>query len=103
MMLIPIIVLALYYYAVDSVRFAKWWHWLILVAILCAANFGIAYDISYNSILDIYESQNAIPEYSLNTDCLSLSLVNMLWCFAVSFAWSMIIKWGSKNCRRTPF
>ncbi|MDR1848014.1 MAG: hypothetical protein LBR17_07880 [Bacteroidales bacterium] len=103
MTLIPIAVLAIYYYAVNSVKFNRWWHWLLLVVVLCAANFGIAYSISYNSILDIYESQNASPEYSLSTDCLSFSLVNMLWCFAVSFVWSIIIKWGSSNCRRTPF
>lgn len=103
MVLIPVAVLAVYYYAVNSVKFSKRWHWLLLVIVLCFVNFGIAYSISYNSILDVYQNQNTQPSYSLTTASLSFSLINMLWCFAVSFVWSMIIKWGSSQLRRTPF
>ncbi len=99
MLLIPIAVLALYYYVVNSTRLNRWWHWLILVIIICLINCGISYGISFNGINNIYE------EYpnGLNTYCFSLSLVNFIWCFLVSFVWSMIIKWGSTSCRKTPF
>jgi len=101
MMLIPVVVLAIYYYAVNSVTFSKWWHWLLLVVILCAINFGIAYCASYNELSYLYEQQNKALPYGI--EFVSFSLVNVLWTFVVSFVWSMIIKWGSKNCRRTPF
>jgi len=101
MVLIPVAVLAIYYYAVNSVKFAKWWHWLLLVIVLCAINFGIAYSTSYNELSYLYEQQNKALPYS--TEFISFSLINVLWTFVVSFVWSMIIKWGSKNCRRTPF
>jgi hypothetical protein len=101
MVLIPIVTLTVYYYAVNSVRFAKWWHWLILVAILCVINFGIAYSASYNELSYYYEQQNVEMKYGI--EFVSFSLLNALWTFVVSFVWSMIIKWGSKNCRRTPF
>jgi uncharacterized membrane protein YuzA (DUF378 family) len=101
MVLIPVIILAIYYYAVNSVKFAKWWHWLLIVVVLCAINFGIAYSVSYNELSYLYEQQNKTLPYTM--EFVSFSLVNALWTFVVSFIWSMIIKWGSKNCRRTPF
>ena len=101
MLLIPIALLTLYYYAVNSVKFSRWWHWLLLVVVLCAINFGIAYSVSYNELSYMYEQQNTTLPYEI--EFLSFSLVNMLWTLVVAFVWSMLIKWGSKNCRRTPF
>ena len=103
MVLIPIVVLSLYYYVVNSVKLSKWWHWLILVVILCVINFGIAYSISYNGILYVYQNQNTNPTYSLTTFSFSFSMINVIWCFIISFLWSVVIKWGSTHCRRTPF
>jgi hypothetical protein len=101
MVLIPVIVLAAYYYAINSVKFNKWWHWLLLVIVLCGINFGIAYNTNYNELSYLYEQQN--KELPYGTEFFSFSLINAVWTFVVSFVWSMIIKWGSKNCRRTPF
>ena len=101
MVFIPVGILALYYYAINSVRYSKWWHWLILVVILCAINFTIAYNTSYDELLYLYQQQNKTLPYT--TEFFSFSLINAVWTFVVSFVWSMIIKWGSKNCRRTPF
>jgi len=101
MVFIPIGVLTIYYYVVNSVRYSKWWHWLILVVILCAINFAISYNITYNELSNFYQQQNKTLPYT--TEFFSFSLINALWTFIVSFVWSMIIKWGSKNGRRTPF
>ena len=101
MVLIPVGILSIYYYAVDSVKFSKWWHWLLLVVILSAINFGIAYIISYNDLSYLYEQQNKALPYA--SEFVGFSLINALWTIVVSFIWSMIIKWKSKNCRRTPF
>ena len=101
MVLIPVSVLTLYYYAVNSVKFSKWWHWLLLVVVLGGINFGIAYSVSLNELSYLYEQQNKGLPYVF--EFLSFSLINMFWTFAVSLVWSLMIKWGSKNCRRTPF
>ena len=101
MLLIPMAVLAFYYYVVNSTRLNRWWHWLILVLIICLINFGISYGISFNGIKNItYDGES--PN-GLNTYCFSLSLANFIWCFLVSFVWSLMIKWGSTSCRKTPF
>ena len=103
MVLIPIVLLTMYYYVLNSVKFSKWWHWLLLVVIICVINFCIAFGISYRNISDLYMDQNTAPSYALGTCCFSFSMINVLWSFVVSFVWSMIIKRGSTNCRRTPF
>jgi len=101
MVLIPAVALTVYYYALNSVSFARWWHWLLLVVVLCVINFIISYSASYSELSYLYEQQNKALPYG--AEFFSFSLINALWTFVVSFVWSMIIKWGSKNCRRTPF
>lgn len=101
MVLIPVIVLTLYYYVVNSTRFSKWWQWLLLVIFICAVNFGIAFGVSYNGLYDVYGSSDV--GFPLVSSCLGFSFVNVLWAFVICFVWSMIIKWGSTQCRRTPF
>jgi len=101
MVLIPIVVLTLYYYAVNSRRFNKWWQWLLLVIIICAINFGIAFGVSYNGIYDVFGTADV--GFPLVPSCVGFAFINVLWTFIISFVWSMIIKWGSTQCRRTPF
>ena len=101
MVLIPIAVLTLYYYVVNSRRFNKWWQWLLLVIIICVINFGIAFGISFNGIYDVFGTSDV--GYPLVACCLGFSFINFMWSFVISFVWSMIIKWGSTQCKRTPF
>lgn len=101
MILSPVIILIGYYYLLNSSRFSKRWYWLLIVVVLCAVNFGIAYHTSYNELVYLYEQQNA--ELPYNIEFFSFSFINALWTLIVSFVFSMIIKWGSKQCRRTPF
>lgn len=90
MVLISIAILTVYYYAVNSVKWSKWFHWIILVAIICMINFGIAFGYSYHDGEEFFNS-------------IGFGFANAVLSFVVSFIWSMIIKWGSSTCRRTPF
>lgn len=102
MVLIPVVLLTLYYYVVNSRRFNRWWHWLLLVLIICAINFIIGFVIPYNGAANFYGDTDYV-DFPVVSCCLGFSFVNILWCFVVSFVWSMIIKWGSSQCRRCPF
>ena len=102
MVLIPVVMLAVYYYVINSRRFNRWWHWLLLVLLISVINFFIAHFVSLNGILDAYEGSYDTG-YPLISNCMGFSFINALWSFVVSFVWSMIIKWGSSQCRRTPF
>lgn len=101
MVLIPIVVLTLYYYVVNSRRFNRWWQWLLLVIIICAVNFGIAFGVSYNGIYDVFGT--AEVGFPLVASCVGFAFIDVLWTFVISFVWSMIVKWGSPQCKWTPF
>ena len=101
MVLIPVILFTIYYYAVNSVKLNKWYHWVGLLFILCGISFCIAYFCSYNELLYLYEQQDKELPYS--SEFIGFSFVNVFWTLVVSFVFSMIIKWRSKNCSRTPF
>lgn len=104
MVVIPIALLSVYYYVVNAASLSKWWHWLLLVVVIGVINLIIGYSTAFNGIWDVYEQQNVEDVgYSLGIDSWTFGLINMLWSMVVSFAWSMIIKWGSSTCRRTPF
>lgn len=100
MLLVPIVLLTLYYYVVNSRKFNRWWHWLLLVVIICAINFGIAFGVSYNGINTDGTGDVGFP---LGANCAGFSFINAFWTLIISFLWSMIIKWGSSQCRRAPF
>ncbi len=102
MVLIPIVILTIYYIVVNSRQFNRWWHWLLLVLIICIINFGIAFGVSYNGIIDVYQGTTETG-YPLLYDCVGFSFIDVLWTFVISFVWSLIIKWGSSQCKRTPF
>lgn len=102
MVLIPIVILTIYYIVVNSRQFNRWWHWLLLVLIICIINFGIAFGVSYNGIIDVYQGTTETG-YPLLYDCVVFSFIDVLWTFVISFVWSLIIKWGSSQCKRTPF
>ena len=103
MLLIPIALLAIYYYVVNSASLNRWWHWLLLVIAIGVVNLIIGYNTAYNEIWDIYEQQNIEPGYSVGTNSMTFGLVNAFWSMIVAFVWSMIIKWGSSQCKDTPF
>lgn len=103
MVLIPVVLLTIYYYVINAASLSKWWHWLLLVVVIGVINLIIGYSTAYNGIWDVYEQQNLEPGYNVSIDSLTFGLINALWSMVVAFVWSMIIKWGSSTCRRTPF
>ena len=103
MILIPMGLLTIYYYAINASSFNRWWHWLLLVILIGIINFFIGYGTAFNGISEIYNQLNSEPGYSLSIDSLTFGFINALWSMIIAFLWSMIIKWGSSNCRRTPF
>ena len=94
--LIPIILLTVYYIAIDSDRFSSGWFWVLLVFVIGVVNFIISSVVTYRELYEQYE-----PDYIV--EVLPFSLVVFLWTWIISFLWTMIVKWGSRNCRRTPF
>ncbi len=86
---------ALYYYGINSVKFARWYHWL---SVLCVSSLlaPVICFVLINNML-----REAGLDYGSETVQFIMTLVFMT---AVLYtAASMAVRWWSSNCRHTPF
>lgn len=112
-LLISLLISGQYYYIINSARFHRWWSWLIMVfsnSLICFffAYWWIKEDYLNNLIGDclLYQrnaSGDIIGYYITDSSFWGFSLVNAIISLAVFFLLSMILKWGSTNCRKSPF
>ena len=86
---------AVYYYAVNSVSFSRWYHWLIVLAVA-----AVAVTIATYVWLD---GQFADDGLDFSGQLLNFAVITML-VEAVAFTVaSFSMRWWSSNCRHTPF
>ena len=102
MLLISLTGMVVYYYLIDHPQFGHWWNWLLVLIILCLINFVIAWALSDGALYNYYTELNQDVPYGA-TEFLTYSFVNSFWTLIFSFIFSMCIKWGSRNCTRSPF
>ena len=85
---------AIYYYAINSVSFARWYHWLIFLGI--AVLFAPTVDFVYpNSVFGEYD-------YDFTVQLIHFSLLNIVVEAVLYIIASFSIRWWSSNCRHTP-
>lgn len=111
--LISFVISVLYYYVINSSRFHRWRSWLIMLffnSMLCFffAYWWITEDYKNDLIGDclLYlrdESGNIVEHYITDSSFWGFSLANVIISLAIFFMLSMILKWGSTNCRKSPF
>ena len=112
-LLISVLIGVLYYYVINSARFHRWWSWLIMMCfngVLCFffAYWWIKEDFKDNLIGDclLYlrnDSGDIADYYITDSSFWGFSLTNAILSIAVFFLLSMLLKWGSVNCRKSPF
>ncbi len=112
-LVISLLISVLYYYIIDSSRFHRWWSWLIVLFsnnLLCFffAYWWIKEDYLNNLIGDclLYlrdESGDIVEFYITDSNFWGFSLTNAIISLVVFFVLSMILKWKSTNCRKSPF
>ena len=103
----------LYYYIINSSRFHRWWSWLIMLfsnSLLCFffAYWWIIEDFKNNLIGDclLYQRDEAgtiIESYITDSSFWGFSLANAIISLFLFFMLSMLLKWRSVNCRKSPF
>ena len=91
-----------FYYIVNHPRLNRSRHWLLFNIGTCIFNFILSWVISSDKINAFYAQQGMDSPYDW-TNYLILSLIALLWSFIFYFLFSFIIKWGSRNCKHTPF
>lgn len=97
--IIPWIATFIFYYVIDSVKFDRWWHWLIILAaitmivpVLCFRYTALKLDELTVGLSADYAALNIL-----------LSVWNTLIASLFFILASFSIRWWSRNCRHTPF
>ena len=98
MLLISLVGMIVYYYAVNHLKFNRWIHWLISVIFVSIINFLVAY---FNAGSIIYDLYGEITDFVM--EMIGFGFANAIWTFVFCFIFSLCIKWKSRNCSRTPF
>lgn len=93
---IPWVAAVIYYYAINSVHFDRWWHWL-MVLVITALLTSYA-DWQYMNAKFIIEDLSDIYSPYM----LAMSGWNAVCAACVFIVASFGIRWWSNNCRHTP-
>lgn len=86
---------AAFYYLINSVRFARWWHWLCIGAIVTL----LAPIVCYFVNASIFNSEGL----SYAAEMVSFEGINLIFTAILYVVASFSIRWWSTNCRHTPF
>jgi hypothetical protein len=81
---------AVYYYLIDSIRFSRWWHWLIML--LCSLLLAPTATIIYQN--------RELPGYA--NDVRNFAVASLAVTLVLFLIASFSIRWWSKQCRHTP-
>ena len=85
---------AVFYYAVNSVSFSRWYHWLIVLAVAAA----IVIIVSYIWL----DGQFATDGLDFSGQLFNFVLITMLVEVVAFTIASFSMRWWSSNCRHTP-
>ena len=97
-----VVVNLVFYYLVNHPRINRWYHWLFFNLGTGMINFVVTWIVSNDKMISFYAMQGMASPYDW-TNYLILSLIAFLWSFIFYFLCSFIVKWGSRNCKHTPF
>lgn len=106
---ISLVMVLIFYYAVNHPRLNHWWGWGIFLVINAAINFVVGWqwvmtDYYDGKMVTIDPSTNL--QYPLNIgeyEILCFGVSNMLLSILAVIIFSFIFKWWSANCSRAPF
>lgn len=85
---------AVYYYAINSVRWDRWWHWLVMLAVVVLLTPIICYIVNVRMF-----DENGI---SMAAEAASFEVFNLVVTAVLFVIASFSMRWWSTNCRHTP-
>ncbi|MBR2146317.1 MAG: hypothetical protein IJ925_02535 [Muribaculaceae bacterium] len=83
---------AIYYYAINSVKFDRWYHWLATLGVVAVLTPVVDYFVT-SSILEGKDYGSAIVSFELH---------NIVFAALMFIIASFSMRWWSSNCRHTP-
>lgn len=97
-----IVVGVLYYYVINHPRWNRWFWWLLIGLLLAVANSITAWVMADSMLVKLYEQAEMVMPYGIEVFlpfCVVAGALTLFFFFVFSF----IIKWGSRNCKHSPF
>lgn len=85
---------ALFYYVINSVRFSRWFHWLIML--LAAGLTASVINYAYPS--GVFNDLN----YDFSAQLFAFCVVDFFLTVVLFIIASFSMRWWSSNCRHTP-
>lgn len=85
---------AIYYYAINSVKFDRWYHWLAIMAVVAVLT-PVVCLMYNNSVFSGYGFEYAGASATFE-------LLTVLFAILLYIIASYSIRWWSSNCRHTP-
>lgn len=84
----------IFYYAINSVSFSRWYHWLIVLGVAVVLSAVINYIYPNN----IFTSDG----FDFSAQLFSFCIVNLAVEAVLFIVASFSMRWWSSNCRHTP-
>lgn len=114
--LLSLIFVWAYYYLplplFNHPRSNRWWNWLIILLIASGINFIIGYGWTIKDFLNgnigdclMYTKDaegNIISQLINKRDCWLFGLSNFFVSAMFFIGWTLLLKWGSRNCKHSP-
>lgn len=101
---ISAVIATLYYYVFQNPRISRWWGWMTFMGANAIINLFLGWQLVLKDMysgLMLDGNGMDLPISEDNILCFGVS--NMLISILVFFIISLIIKWWSRDCSRTPF
>ena len=98
-----LLVFVVYYYILNHPRFNKFWHWLIVMAILFVGVFLYSRGLVMSDLSGV-SAHPIDPTLNVSADNATMfGVYNGLLAPVFFFILSLLFRFGSKNCKNTPF
>jgi hypothetical protein len=85
---------AIYYFAINSVKFDRWYHWLAVLGVVAVLAPVICY--IYN---DTVFANNGLLYVG---ECIQFEMQTVIFAALLYIVASYSMRWWSSNCRHTP-
>ena len=83
---------AIYYYAINSVKFDRWYHWLAMLGVASVLTPVVCYIVI----------ANFLEGFDYGTAEFTFAFYNILFTALTFVIASFSMRWWSSNCRHTP-
>lgn len=94
-LVIALVIAVIYYYVINHPRFNRWWSWLIM-QVICSIT-CLIYGIVFTT--NRFTGMENVGPASFIAFGFANYAIAAIWFLLLSF----IMKWGSRNCKHSPF